>query len=103
VLGASLASDRIVYAYDVAGRRHFANRRVFGQVGHPGEGEAAEAIATRYPRGRAVTVRYAPDRPDLAVLEPGISSEAYLLPGAGLAFLLFGLAAMRWGVPALTG
>jgi hypothetical protein len=49
-----------------------------------------------------VKVAYCPSDPDLATLEPGISSEAYWLPGAGLACLLFGLAALIWGVPALT-
>jgi hypothetical protein len=34
--------------------------------------------------------------PDLAALEIGIHSESYYLPGAGLAFLLFGIAGMIW-------
>jgi hypothetical protein len=37
----------------------------------------------------------------LAILEPGINSEAYWLPGAGLAFFLFGLAVTLIIVPAL--
>lgn len=102
-LGSTLPDGRLVYAYDVAGRRYYGNRRRFGQVGSPSGSDAAEAVAARYPRGRAVPVRYDPRRPDLAVLEPGVSTEAYLLPGAGLAFLLFGAAALRWGVPALAG
>jgi hypothetical protein len=52
--------------------------------------------------GKVVTVRYAPGNPDLGVLEPGIQREAYWLPGAGAAFLLFGLAVFIWGIPALT-
>jgi len=39
--------------------------------------------------------------PELAVLQPGIDSEAFWLPGAGAAFLLFGLAVFILGIPAL--
>ena len=98
--GRVLQPGRLVYAYDVRGRRHYANVRTFGQVSRGGGGPD-EAIGARYPIGRAVTVRHAPDAPDLAVLEPGVSGEAWLLPGVGAAFLLFGFAVIRWGVPSL--
>ncbi len=52
-----------------------------------------------YPVGKTVTVRYSPKTPDLGVLEPGIYNEAFWLPGAGAAFLLFGVAVFRVGYP----
>ena len=99
-LGTRLRDGSFVYAYDVGGRRHYGNLRAFNQVTRGGE--FTEELAARFPVGKAVTVRYAPDRPDLSVLEPGVAGEAWMLPGAGAAFLLFGLAAIRWGVPALS-
>jgi hypothetical protein len=75
--------------------------RTFGQIAAEG-GDSAWRIAKRYPVGTAVTVYYSPENPLLATLEPGIAREAWWLPGAGAAFLLFGLAVIIWGVPALT-
>ena len=91
-----------VYRFEVNGAKHFSNNRRFGQLAGASAEWAAE-IAERYPLGKRVEVAYSPDDPDLAVLEPGIHSEAYWLPGAGAAFLLFGAAAAIWGIPALAG
>ncbi|MBI4875954.1 MAG: DUF3592 domain-containing protein [Acidobacteria bacterium] len=96
----SYATD-LVYQYDVGGTTHFANVRRFGQLAGASQ-DWADEIADRYPPGAKVKVAYDPSDPDLAVLEPGIISEAWWLPGAGAAFLLFGLAALKWGVPALS-
>jgi hypothetical protein len=98
----SSASNRLVYRYDAGGERRFGNVRQFGQLSGSSDGEWAPSIASRYPLGQTVTVAYSPTDPELSVLEPGISTEALFLPGAGLAFLLFGLAALRWAVPALS-
>jgi len=94
-------STSIIYAFEVGGVTHYANARRLGQIAGAGKGWAA-AIAERYPVGAPVEVRYKPEDPDRAVLEPGFSSEILWLPGAGLGFLLFGLAALIWGIPALT-
>lgn len=94
-------SARLVYRYEVAGQRHFANVRVFGQLSGA-SADWADDIADRYPKGKTVSVAYHPQDPDLAVLEPGIDPEAYWLPGAGAAFLFFGIAVFVWGIPALT-
>ena len=42
-----------------------------------------------------------PQDPDVAVLEPGNSTEALWLPGIGLVSLLFSIAAFIWIVPAI--
>ncbi len=91
----------LVFRYEVGGQTHFSNTRRFGHLAAAGK-EWADEIARRYPKGAQVKVAYCPSDPDLAALEPGITSEAYWLPGAGLAVLLFGLAALIWGVPALS-
>ncbi len=88
VRGAPLA-----YEYEVAGRKHFSNVRAFGQFA-ASSGRWAERILERYPTGASIPVWYCPADPDVAVLEPGILQEAYYLPGAGAAFLLFGLLAL---------
>jgi len=86
----------LAYQYEVNGERYFSNVRHFGQIIRSSSQDWAEAILQRYPSGTDVPVSYCPTDPDLAGLEPGINSESYYLPGAGLAFLLFGIAAMIW-------
>jgi hypothetical protein len=93
--------NRLIYRFEVAGRRHFSNVRVFGQLAGAGA-DWEDDIASRYPLGKAVRVSYSPEDPDVAVLEPGINNEAYYLPGAGAAFFLFGLAALLIILPAVS-
>jgi len=91
----------LVFQYEVGGKTHFSDTRRFGHLDAAGK-DWADEIARRYPKGARVKVAYCPSDPDLATLEPGITSEAYWLPGAGLVLLLFGLAALVWGAPALS-
>jgi hypothetical protein len=85
----------LAYRYEVNGTQYFSNVRHFGQFIGSSQ-DWAEAILQRYLSGTGVPVSYCPTDPDLAALEPGINSESYYLPGAGLAFLLFGIAGMIW-------
>ena len=78
----------LVYRYQINGETHISNVRQFGQLAGSGP-DWAEAILKQYPKGKEIPVAYSPDDPDLAVIEPGINSDAYWLPGAGIAFLLF--------------
>jgi hypothetical protein len=94
-------STSIVYSYPVDGVTHFANTRHFGQLAGAGR-EWAAGIASRYPVGSEVEVRYNPVDPDIAVLEPGFHPDVWWIPGIGLAFSLFGLAVWIWAIPALT-
>jgi Protein of unknown function (DUF3592) len=93
-------STNLVYKYEVGGEPHYANVRRFGQLAASSK-DWAEDIARRYFVGAKVVVSYNPSDPDLAALEPGITSEAWWLPGAGASFLLFGLAVWIWIVPAI--
>ena len=88
----------LAYQYEVNGTRYFSNVRHFGQFIRSSSEDWAEAILQRYPSGTGVPVSYCPTDPDLASLEPGVNSECYYLPGAGLAFLLFGTAVMIWSI-----
>ena len=92
----------LIYKYVVKGQTYYSNRRSFGQLSGSDEEWAAE-ILEQYPPGARISVSYSPGNPHLSVLEPGISSEAFWLPGAGLASLLFGAAAMTFARKALTG
>jgi hypothetical protein len=95
------SGDHLIFGYDVNGKKYYSNVRLFGQIAAQG-GDWAWKISRRYPLGKEVVVHYSPGNPNLGVLEPGIDREAFWLPGAGAAFLLFGLAAFIWGIPALT-
>jgi hypothetical protein len=91
--GSAAYGARLIFRFEVDGRAHFSNTRRFGQLSGSDE-EWADRIAGRYPLGSEVNVWYRRDAPDLATLEPGVSNEALWLPGAGAAFLLFGVAAL---------
>jgi hypothetical protein len=94
-------SARVIGRYTVNGVVHFSNVRRFGQLSGS-DADWADSIYRRYPRGREVLIWYHPDDPDLATLEPGVSTEAWWVPGIGLALLLFATAGLVFGVPALT-
>ena len=82
---------RFVYEYTVSGVKHFNNLRRFAQV-EGGSTEEADRIAERYRKGATVRVSYLPEDPDIAVLEPGNTGAALILPGIGVVLLLFGTA-----------
>jgi hypothetical protein len=98
-----VSGGRMVYQYEVNGRKHFNNVMRFGLLYASSDGSHSEDIARTYPAGSKVEVSYDPSDPDLATIVPGIDNEAYWLPAAGAAFFLFGLAVWVWGIPALTG
>lgn len=80
---------RIVYRYTVDGRAHESRRIAFV---NRARGRTRSELAAEYPAGRAVTVRYDPDDPETAVLEPGVTTglivEGGLVSGG---FVLLGL------------
>jgi len=94
------SGHHIVYRFEANGQTHFSNTRRFGQLAAADPNWASQ-IAKLYPVGREVSVSYDPQNPDLATIEPGVSKEALWGPGAGAAFLLFGLAVLVFGIPML--
>jgi hypothetical protein len=93
-------SDHLVFVYEVDGKKRYSNTRRFGLMAGGAQDEA-ETMKARYPQGKAVTVSYSPDNPNLGVLEPGIDSEAYIVPGIGVAVLLFVLAICVFMIPSM--
>lgn len=78
-----------VYTYEAASDRRFQCVRWWGQGTASGNDSDAE-IETQFPRGQALEVHYDPRDPDTAVLSPGLRGFAWILPGAGAGFILFG-------------
>jgi hypothetical protein len=91
---------RFVYEYEVEGKKHYNNIRRFEEISG-GADEDMERIAHRYHKGAKVEVHYLPADPDVSSVEPGNTSSAFILPGIGIAALLFGLATFKWIVPAM--
>lgn len=83
-----------VYTYEAAGDRRFQCLRWFGQGTASGNNSDAE-IESQFPRGQALAVHYDPRDPDTAVLSPGMRGFAWILPGAGAGFVLFGMLGIR--------
>lgn len=60
----------IEYEYEVEGRKYRSNRLIAARVNFPKS--AAESWVANYPAGSVVTARRHPQKPELAVLQPGI-------------------------------
>lgn len=79
----------LTFRYAVAGREYTTDQVRWGQTLGSGDPTEAVVLALRYSEGRRVRVHYNPGRPDEAVVRPGLTGSAFLLPGAALVFLLF--------------
>jgi hypothetical protein len=84
-------SANTVVQYRVDGKDYSTNLIHFGQTLGSGDASEAELQRLRYPVGGEVSVSYNLSQPWIAAARPGLHSEALLLPGGGLAFLLPGL------------
>jgi len=93
-------ATRLVYRYAVDGYERYGNLRRFGQLSGA-EREWAETIARQYPKGTRIKVSYDKSDPDTSVLEPGVFSDAFWIPGIGLAALLFAAAVVAFLIPAV--
>jgi hypothetical protein len=74
--------------YAVDGKDYTTTLLRFGQTLGSGDKSDAALQGLRYPEGTVVPVSYNPSNPATAVMKPGLHTEAFWLPGAGLAFLL---------------
>jgi len=79
------------YRYTVQGSEFVASRARFGDRLSINWSGPAVRIVTKYPVGKVVSVRYNPDDPGEAVLEPGLNALIFVGIAFGLVFLLFGL------------
>src|SRR5262245_23447283 len=82
------------YEYEVKGSAYVGDRVSFGSVAAALVPREAEAWVSKYPVGRTVLVRVAPNHPSLSVIEPGAYFGLY---GAVLA----SLGVLGWGVISL--
>jgi hypothetical protein len=83
----------IEYEYEVEGRKYRSNRLIAVRVNWPKS--QAEAWVAKYPAGAVVTARRHPEKPALAVLQPGMEGfeGRYRIPFfVGGAFLAAGAA-----------
>lgn len=92
----------ISYDYTVDGTTLSGDRVHFGGAVSTSNQGWARGIVARYPVGHQVQVRYSPEDPALAVLEPGVTWVVWLMPGIGALFLLVGVV-MMVAMPRLMG
>ncbi|MFZ0548264.1 MAG: DUF3592 domain-containing protein [Candidatus Promineifilaceae bacterium] len=83
-------SPEVDYQYQVDGQSIVNSQIKFGENSY-GNRRKAEEIAGNYPVGQQVTVYYDPERPDKAVLEPGVTAGSYIVLGIGVFFILVSL------------
>ena len=82
---------KIRYSYSVDGQSHESKRVAFGDYGSSNSSHA-RGIVAKYPMGTSVKVFHDPDSPGNSVLEPGMKTQALILPGIGVVFTIVGLA-----------
>jgi len=80
---------RISFNYSVGGEPYTGDRVGFGDYGS-NTNHHARSVVRQYPVGSQVTVYYDPNRPQSSLLEPGVRPMAFVIPGLGAAFVLFG-------------
>ncbi len=77
----------IRYTYQVAGKTYTGTQIQLGGAEGLAHRRDAEAVLAAYPPGAMVTVHYDPQRPDIAVLEPGKATALGARAALGLLFL----------------
>jgi hypothetical protein len=87
-------SANVSYSYQVAGIHYEGTRLAIGAMS--ASSNYARGILDRYPVGKKVSVHYAPDNPELAVLETGIHGGTWIALGVGTLFVLFGWMILQW-------
>jgi len=78
------------YTFTAAGKTHNGIKVAYGDYGASNPAHA-QAIVSRYPKGKIVSVYYLASDPDVCVLEPGLKTQAWFLPGVGLIFIVAGI------------
>ena len=80
---------RILYAFSIDGKFFTGDCVSFGD-NSSNEPSYAYRLVNRYPEGKEVRVYYMPGNPKVCVLEPGIQTKAYIVPGLGLSLFVLG-------------
>ncbi len=80
----------VSYDYTADGKKYTSNRIMFGGFAS-GSRSYARGLVEKYAEGKKVTVHYNPEKPELAVLEAGVSGSSYIPLLGGLACLGVGV------------
>jgi hypothetical protein len=78
-----------MYDFVVEGTTFSGDCVAFGDYGSSNPSHA-RGIVNEYPQGKAVTVYYMQEDPEVSVLEPGVKGQAWFLPLFGLVFFVVG-------------
>lgn len=89
--GDTMYAAEVLYKYTVDGREYQSDNVYFGGDYRSSSSSGAYEVVNRYPVGDTVKVHYDPDKPENAVLEPGVTWMSYLVYGIGLVFFIVGL------------
>lgn len=79
----------VFYQFSVNGQMRSGKTVAFGDYGSSDPSHAQE-IVNRYPKGAPVKVYYKSDDPGVCVLEPGMKTQAWFMPGFGAIFFVVG-------------
>ncbi len=79
--GRVIHTAKVFYKYSVNATKYSSNKISFGEYNHAGR------IVNLYRKGKTVWVYYNPEKPQIAVLEPGISWDSFFLLGMGVLFI----------------
>lgn len=90
----------VSYEYVIDGIKYSANRVAFGSWSSS-DRSMAQRVVNHYPAGMTVTVRYDPDDPYEAVLEPGEKKGVWFLIAFGGVFAAVGLSLLFGGTWAM--
>ena len=81
---------QVLYEYTVDGIRYSSKKVSFGEYSSSNPTHARQII-NRYPEGKNVKVYFNPDKPNVSVLEPGVSLWSYMPLGIGAVFIIVGV------------
>lgn len=87
----TLVEPKLSYRFTVNGQGYVGNRRVFGKAGW----KIFFPMIKEYRQGTSVTVRYNPEKPSEAVLEPGVSWWLFSTLVFEIAFIGVGIVFLR--------
>ena len=85
------------YEYVVDGEEYEGRELAGGDFPYRSAHRATRRLAA-YPVGAAVTVRYDPTEPEIAVLEAGVSPDVLYPPAIATMLVAVALAILSWGV-----
>ncbi len=92
--GTDFLSPAVTYKYKVGVQELVAKRIFFGDRFQNEWFGLARRVASNYPPGRSVEIRYHPANPRLAVLEPGVNPQLWICLAVSLILLAIGVGAL---------